>query len=130
MNLACAGQSSGQISYEGVVWKPTKIVAQQAIGTGHPDRRCGAGSGGATVLAVVVLLAVGEMMARCAQPILKGRVVETLSKRFDSRVELDKLQVSATGDSKSLARACGSFSRRFSGSGCKGFYEGPVAAAF
>ena len=48
------------------------------------------------MLAVVVLLAVGEMMARCAQPILKGRVVETLSKRFDSRVELDKLQVSAT----------------------------------
>ena len=44
--------------------------------------------------AVVVLLVVGEVMLRKAEPILKGRVIETLSARFDSHVELDDLQVS------------------------------------
>jgi AsmA-like C-terminal region len=44
--------------------------------------------------AVVVLLAVGEVMIKKAEPILKGRVIETLSTRFNSRVELDDLQVS------------------------------------
>ena len=46
------------------------------------------------VLAVVVLLVVGEVMLKRAEPILKGRVIETLSTRFNSRVELDDLQVS------------------------------------
>ena len=47
-----------------------------------------------TVVAVLVLLVVGEVMLRRAAPILKGRMIETLSTRFDSRVELDDLQVS------------------------------------
>jgi AsmA-like C-terminal region len=46
------------------------------------------------LVAVVVLLVVGEVMLKRAGPILKGRVIETLSARFDSRVELDDLQVS------------------------------------
>ncbi len=46
------------------------------------------------VTALVVLLVVGELMFERAGPILKGRVIETLSARFDSRVELDDLQVS------------------------------------
>jgi hypothetical protein len=46
------------------------------------------------VIAAVVLLVVGEVMLKRAEPILKGRVIETLSTRFNSRVELDDLQVS------------------------------------
>ena len=46
------------------------------------------------LIAVLVLLVVGEVMLKRAEPILKGRVIETLSARFNSRVELDDLQVS------------------------------------
>jgi hypothetical protein len=46
------------------------------------------------LLAVVVVAAVGEVMMRRAGPILKGRVIETLSTRFKSRVELDGFAVS------------------------------------
>jgi hypothetical protein len=46
------------------------------------------------LIAVLVLSIVGEVMLRRAAPILKGRVIETLSARFDSRVELDDLEVS------------------------------------
>ncbi len=46
------------------------------------------------LIAIVVLLVVGELMLRRAGPILKGRIIETLSTRFDGRVELDDLQVS------------------------------------
>jgi hypothetical protein len=47
-----------------------------------------------TLIAFVVLLIVGEIVLRRAGPILKGRVIETLSTRFNSHVELDDLQVS------------------------------------
>jgi AsmA-like C-terminal region len=47
-----------------------------------------------TLVTVAVLLVVGEVMLKRAEPILKGRVIETLSARFESRVELDDLQVS------------------------------------
>jgi hypothetical protein len=47
-----------------------------------------------TLSVVLVLLVVGEVMLKRAEPILKGRVIETLSTRFNSRVELDELQVS------------------------------------
>ncbi len=47
-----------------------------------------------TLVSVLVLLVVGEVIIRRAGPILKGRVIETLSRRFDSQVELDDLQVS------------------------------------
>jgi hypothetical protein len=43
---------------------------------------------------LVVLLIVGEIVIRNAAPILKGRVIETLSTRFNSKVELDDLDVS------------------------------------
>jgi hypothetical protein len=47
-----------------------------------------------TLIAVLVLLVVGEVVLRQAAPILKGRVIETLSARFNSRVELDDLDAS------------------------------------
>jgi AsmA-like C-terminal region len=47
-----------------------------------------------TLIAVAVLLVVGEVMLKRAEPILKGRVIETLSTRFNSRVELDEFDVS------------------------------------
>ncbi len=50
------------------------------------------GLGAVVVLATLAVVA--EVMVRRAGPILKGRVVETLSDRFESRVELDELDVS------------------------------------
>ena len=50
--------------------------------------------GGVLLLCLVALLLVGEVMVRRAGPILKGRVMETLSTRFNSRVELDSFDVS------------------------------------
>jgi hypothetical protein len=46
------------------------------------------------LLSVVALTIVAEIMLRRAGPILKGRVIETLSTRFNSKVELDTLDVS------------------------------------
>jgi hypothetical protein len=46
------------------------------------------------LVSIIVLLVVGEIMLRRAAPILKGRVIETLSTRFNSHVELDDFQVS------------------------------------
>jgi hypothetical protein len=46
------------------------------------------------LFAVIVLALVGELILRRAGPILKGRVIETLSTRFDSRVEMDGFNVS------------------------------------
>ena len=43
---------------------------------------------------VGALAIIGEVMLHRAGPILKGRVTETLSTRFNSRVELDTLNVS------------------------------------
>jgi hypothetical protein len=46
------------------------------------------------LIAVCVLAAIGEIVMHRAMPILKGRVIETLSTRFDSRVEMDQFSVS------------------------------------
>jgi hypothetical protein len=46
------------------------------------------------LIAVAVLGVIGEVMVHRAAPILKGRVIETLSTRFNSRVELDDFNVS------------------------------------
>ncbi len=46
------------------------------------------------LLSVAVLTVVAEIMLRHAGPILKGRVIETLSTRFNSKVDLDTLDVS------------------------------------
>src|ERR1700761_4889943 len=43
---------------------------------------------------LIGLLVVGEVVIHRAAPILKGRVIETLSTRFNSKVELDDLDVS------------------------------------
>ena len=50
---------------------------------------------GITLLIVLtVLTVIAEIVLKHAEPILKGRVIETLSMRFDSKVELDNLDVS------------------------------------
>jgi hypothetical protein len=69
------------------------------------------------LVAIVVAAAVGEVMMRRAAPILKGRVIETLSTRFNSRVELDDFNVSLV---KGL---------EVSGSGLRIFPEDEVVAA-
>jgi hypothetical protein len=46
-----------------------------------------------TVLVIAALIA-GEILIHHANPILKAKVIQTLSTRFDSRVQLDKFQVS------------------------------------
>ncbi len=46
------------------------------------------------LIAVATLAAIGEVVVHRALPILKGRVIETLSTRFNSRVEMDGFNVS------------------------------------
>jgi hypothetical protein len=46
------------------------------------------------LLAVIVVATIVEIMVYRSGPILKGRIVETLSTRFDSRVEMDEFDVS------------------------------------
>jgi hypothetical protein len=46
------------------------------------------------LIAVAVLGVIGEVVVHRAAPILKGRVIETLSTRFNSRVEMDGFNVS------------------------------------
>jgi hypothetical protein len=69
------------------------------------------------LIAVVVLAVIGEVMVGRAVPILKGRVIETLSTRFNSRVEMDGLDVSVV---KGL---------EVSGNGLRIFPEDEVVAA-
>ncbi len=46
------------------------------------------------LIAVIVLATIGGVVLHRAMPILKGRVIETLSTRFNSRVEMDNFSVS------------------------------------
>src|SRR5438270_12771800 len=69
------------------------------------------------LIAVVVLGVIGEVMVHRAGPILKGRVIETLSTRFNSRVELDGLNVSVVNGLE------------VSGNGLRIFPEDEVVAA-
>ncbi len=46
------------------------------------------------MLAIAILAVIAEVMVRRSAPILKGRILETLSARFGGRVELDTLDVS------------------------------------
>jgi len=46
------------------------------------------------LIAVIALAVIGEIVVHRAMPILKGRVIETLSARFNSRVEMDGFSVS------------------------------------
>lgn len=48
----------------------------------------------AVLVTVTVFFVVGEIVLHRATPILKGRIIETLSTRFDGKVELDDLNVS------------------------------------
>ena len=50
--------------------------------------------GAVAFLAVVAIFIVADVVMHRAMPILKGRIIETLSARFDSKVELDSLDVS------------------------------------
>ena len=74
----------------------SEVREQGAVFSKSPTRvrRVWAWIGIAALLAVIVLSLVGELMLRRAGPILKGRVIETLSARFDSRVEMDGFNVS------------------------------------
>jgi hypothetical protein len=47
------------------------------------------------LLVIAAIVAVGTVIVRRAEPILRARVIETLSTRFKSRVELDSFHVSA-----------------------------------
>jgi hypothetical protein len=49
---------------------------------------------GAAIILLVALGIIGQIMVNHAAPILKGRIIETLSTRFNARVELDSLDVS------------------------------------
>lgn len=71
----------------------------------------------ALLMGVIVLAVVGEITMHRAAPILKGRVIETLSARFNSRVEMDGFDVSVV---KGL---------EVSGSGLRIFPEDEVIAA-
>jgi hypothetical protein len=46
------------------------------------------------LIAVIALVTIGEVMMHRALPVLKSRVIETLSTRFNSRVEMDGFDVS------------------------------------
>jgi hypothetical protein len=46
------------------------------------------------LIAIIVLATIGEIVMHRAEPILKGRVVETLSAQFHSKVEMDDFHVS------------------------------------
>lgn len=46
------------------------------------------------LIAVIVLATIGEVVLHRAMPLLKGRVIETLRTRFNSRVEMDGFSVS------------------------------------
>jgi hypothetical protein len=48
----------------------------------------------AVVLAVAVLGVVGLVVVKRAKPIIKGRIIDTLSEKFDAKVELDDFDVS------------------------------------
>jgi hypothetical protein len=68
-------------------------VTQPAL-TGKKRRGVWAWIGISALIALVTFLIVAEVMIERAAPILKGRVIETLSTRFQSRVEIDAFNVS------------------------------------
>jgi hypothetical protein len=91
---------------------------ERAIGRDASRRRRVWGWIAVSLLIVIVVLGViGEVMVHRAMPILKGRVIETLSTRFNSRVEMDGFEVSLV---KGL---------EVSGSGLRIFPEDEVVAA-
>lgn len=78
------------------VWRP--FIAQET----HPSslqapkrkRRVWHWIGISLLIALAVFAVIAVVVVDHAGPLLKGRVIETLSTRFDSRVELDTLNVS------------------------------------
>ena len=66
----------------------------QLPGSGKRRRGVWAWVGISALIALVTFLIVAEVMIERAAPILKGRVIETLSTRFKGRVELDRFDVS------------------------------------
>ncbi len=68
-------------------------VNQRTV-AGEHRRGVWAWIGISALIALVTFLIVAEIMIERAGPILKGRVIETLSTRFNGRVELDNFNVS------------------------------------
>src|SRR5439155_13693942 len=62
--------------------------------TPNPRKRVWTRVAIATLIILVTLVVAAEVVINRADPILKGRVTETLSTRFNSRVELDGFNVS------------------------------------
>jgi hypothetical protein len=56
------------------------------------------------MVSAAVLWVVARIVIRRAEPILKGRVVQTLEERFQSKVELDALDVSVDGGIEATGR--------------------------
>jgi hypothetical protein len=72
-------------------------MAEKNVGTKSAEKRRRGVWGWIFVsllLAIIVLATIAEVMMHRAAPILKGRVIETLSTRFKSRVEMDGFAVS------------------------------------
>jgi hypothetical protein len=69
-------------------------LPQNPSGKQRSRRRIWKWIGISLLLSIAVLTVVAEIMLRHAGPILKGRVIETLSTRFNSKVDLDTLDVS------------------------------------
>ncbi|RZU42958.1 AsmA-like C-terminal region-containing protein [Edaphobacter modestus] len=75
--------------------KDVKHDTKQTSGPAPSKRRGFWGRIAIALLFVVIgFAATLEVMLHRAEPILRGRIVETLATRFDSRVEMDKLHVS------------------------------------
>lgn len=95
LNFFCIQSSSAKL-----VSKMGRNEFSQAIhhnsSGGGPKHRRGVWTwiGISALILIPTLVIIGEVMIHHAGPILKSRVTETLSTRFDSRVELDTLDVS------------------------------------
>jgi hypothetical protein len=56
------------------------------------------------IVSAGVLWVVGRIVIQRAEPILKGRVVQTLEERFQSKVELDEFDVSVDGGIEAMGK--------------------------
>src|SRR5689334_5496968 len=67
------------------------MTPEQFADRGRQRKRFWKWVGISVLIAIAGLFIIGEIVIRNAGPLLKGRVEETLSTRFNSRVELDSL---------------------------------------
>ena len=72
-------------------------VTQRAVSAGSPRKKTGRAAQGWLIAALLLLLLLGvagEVLVRRAGPILRQRLIDALSTRFHSHVDLDTLDVS------------------------------------